>query len=371
MVKIDYKLVIAQTRQLTLLYVEDDDTLREETANFFRKFFALVDVASNGQEGLDQYKRYYEKTNDYYDVVITDINMPVMNGIAMASEMRHILWNQIIVMISAYSEEEYYITLLEMGVDGFVLKPTEHQKLLDVLYKAGKKAQDRRMGMAYCTGNESLIVELERANATIKADKIRLEANLRELQQKSHTIDVKHEQISTLMQSRNIAEPVVAPAVAPTPVKSPSENNEEFYLSQEHCSDLIDLINEIPELIEHYGKNDGVVHKIEENVSSISSIMFYYSPYLDALATSFHELSEAITRDEEHFSELLSKDKDKLLILFDAVIHDLVDYIARFGSESLEMDSIHQIHLPTALSIQQIIATISPGNTDTGDMEFF
>jgi len=99
--------------------------------------------------------------------------------------------------------------------------------------------------------------------------------------------------------------------------------------------------------------------------------MFYYSPYLDALATSFHELSEAITRDEDHFSELLAKDKDKLLVLFDAVIHDLVDYIERFGSESLEMDSIHQIHLPTALSIQQIIATIYPEDTDTGDMEFF
>jgi DNA-binding response OmpR family regulator len=169
MAKIDYKLLVAQTRQLTLLYVEDDDTLREVTADLFRKFFALVDVAANGQEGLDQYKRYHKNTHDYYDVVITDLMMPMMDGIEMASEIRHILWNQIIVMISAHSEREHFIKLLEMGVDGFILKPMDHEKLLGALYKAGKKAQDRRMGMAYCAGNEALIAELERVNAGIKA----------------------------------------------------------------------------------------------------------------------------------------------------------------------------------------------------------
>ena len=372
MANIDHKLVISQTRQLTLLYVEDDDILRDATAELFRNFFVHVDVCVNGQEGLDQYQRYHKETGDYYDVVITDIKMPVMDGIAMAMKIRHILWNQIIVFISAHSETDYFMQLLEMGADGFILKPMDHQKMLDTLFKAGKKAQDRRMGIAYCAGNEALISELERANATIKSDKLQLEANLKELQKKSNTIDVKHEQIATLMQSCHIAETVaVAPVIVEKPVQSPTKSKDAFYLSQEHCSDLIDMINEIPDLIENYGKYDGVVQKIEENISSISSIMFYYSPYLDALATSFHELSEAITRDEEYFSELLTKDKDKLLILFDAVIHDLVDYIERFGRESLEMDSIHQIHLPTALSIQQIIVTISPNDTDTGDMEFF
>jgi len=205
-----------------------------------------VDVCENGQKGLSQYENYHKKTGDYYDVVISDINMPIMNGMVMATKMRSILWNQIIVFVSAHSEADYFMQMLEMGADGFILKPMNHQKMLDTLYKAGKKAQDRRMGMAYCMGNEALIAELERANATIKADKIRLEANLKELQKKSNTIDVKHEQISTLMQSCHIAEPVVvAPVIVQKPVPSPAKVKDAFYLSQDHCSDLIDMINEI------------------------------------------------------------------------------------------------------------------------------
>ncbi len=105
------------SKQLSVLYVEDNDKVREETAEIFKLLFATVDLARNGEEGIEKYN--CEK----YDIVITDINMPRINGIEMIFQMREINPEQKIIAISAHDEPEILISMMRRGVSTFLLKP--------------------------------------------------------------------------------------------------------------------------------------------------------------------------------------------------------------------------------------------------------
>jgi putative two-component system response regulator len=115
---------------LKVLYVEDDQDLRENTTRLLTSFFTNVTSAENGQVGLDKYRQ------GSYDIVITDINMPVMSGVKMAQEIKASNKKQVIIVISAHDEAKYLLDLINMGVDNFVLKPLDIGQFLEVLHKA-------------------------------------------------------------------------------------------------------------------------------------------------------------------------------------------------------------------------------------------
>lgn len=117
------------SKKLRVLYVEDEDKVRFETADYLSDFFDQVDTAKNGMEGLSKYRE------NAYDIVISDIRMPVMDGIDMVKEIKKINNDQCIVVISAYSESEYLLKLINEGIYRFILKPIDHQIFLDLLLK--------------------------------------------------------------------------------------------------------------------------------------------------------------------------------------------------------------------------------------------
>ncbi len=113
----------------TVLYVEDEDKLREKVWIYLSKFFKKVDEASNGEEGLEKYK------NSHYDIVMTDISMPKLNGLQMSQKIKEIEKYQKIIIISAYSDTENFIESIKIGVDGYILKPFRYEQMNEVLYK--------------------------------------------------------------------------------------------------------------------------------------------------------------------------------------------------------------------------------------------
>ena len=115
---------------LALLYVEDDRDLRENTTRLLTSFFDHVENAENGKHGLEKY------TQRKYDIVITDINMPVMNGVKMAEEIKARNKKQVVIVISAHDEAKYLLELINMGVDNFILKPLDINQFLEVIQKA-------------------------------------------------------------------------------------------------------------------------------------------------------------------------------------------------------------------------------------------
>jgi two-component system response regulator VanR len=108
--------------------VEDDEALRESTLELFEGLFKKVVSASDGKVGLGHFQK------ERFDIVITDIQMPNMNGIELSREIIKQNKNQKIIIVSAYNETEYFIELIKIGVSGFMQKPLTTVQMLDVLY---------------------------------------------------------------------------------------------------------------------------------------------------------------------------------------------------------------------------------------------
>jgi len=116
--------------ELNILYVEDEKQLRKALARYLKKIFKTVALAKDGQEGLELYKQ-----NNGFDVVITDIRMPNMDGLTMANEIKKINKDQNIIVVSAYSDVHNFMQSISIGVDGYIIKPVDFNQMNEVLYK--------------------------------------------------------------------------------------------------------------------------------------------------------------------------------------------------------------------------------------------
>lgn len=112
----------------SVLYVEDDELIRTQTVEFLSRFFPVIDIAFNGVEGLEKYDAAR------HHIVITDINMPKMNGIEMIEEIRKRNEEQIILVTSAYNDSENLMQLINFGIHRFVIKPFNFKQFIIILY---------------------------------------------------------------------------------------------------------------------------------------------------------------------------------------------------------------------------------------------
>lgn len=119
--------------KLSILYVEDDDTLRAQTQITFQNLFSNVDVAIDGQDGLYKYLEYYKVNQKHYDIVITDILMPHLDGIELSKSIFLHNKEQAIIVVSAHDDKKYLLKLINIGVNAFIEKPISSQKMIEVL----------------------------------------------------------------------------------------------------------------------------------------------------------------------------------------------------------------------------------------------
>jgi len=127
--------VYKYSKDLAILYVEDDLDLLYEVKDIFVDFFKIVDTAVDGKEALDKYIAYYEKNLKYYDIVISDINMPRMDGLELTKQLYKYNENQVIIIISAHDKKEYLLEFINLGIEQFLVKPLELDKILITFYK--------------------------------------------------------------------------------------------------------------------------------------------------------------------------------------------------------------------------------------------
>lgn len=136
--------LIAQCRPLNLLYVEDDVKTREAILVILREFFSTIYVAHNGEEGL----KLYEENAHTIDLIITDITMPKLNGIEMTRRIREENKDVIIIIFSAHNDAFYFAQTIEIGVDGYLLKPLKTSHLFQTLSRSVEKISLRKEYLA-------------------------------------------------------------------------------------------------------------------------------------------------------------------------------------------------------------------------------
>ncbi|MDD2291615.1 MAG: EAL domain-containing protein [Aliarcobacter sp.] len=120
---------ISILKNITILYAEDEKDLREVTHQILKGFTKKQYVAQNGQEGLELFKEHESEI----DLIITDVNMPILNGLDMVKEIKKININIPIIVATAFSNKEYLLEAIDIGIDKYVLKPIDIAKLLQVM----------------------------------------------------------------------------------------------------------------------------------------------------------------------------------------------------------------------------------------------
>jgi DNA-binding response OmpR family regulator len=135
---LDYVLLEKYSKDISILFVEDDFSIRTETKELLEEIFSIVHVAVDGKDGLDKYLDFYKEHNVYYDLVLSDIKMPNMDGIDLINAIYKENSKQIVLVLSAHNESEYLMKLVNMGIRQFILKPLDYNNFLDVIFKINK-----------------------------------------------------------------------------------------------------------------------------------------------------------------------------------------------------------------------------------------
>ncbi|QSZ40998.1 EAL domain-containing protein [Sulfurimonas aquatica] len=120
---------IDKLKNYKILYVEDNLEIAEEIAFFLNKKAGELYSAYNGEEGVALFN---EKRPD---IVITDIQMPKMNGIEMIREIRKIDSNVPIIITTAFNESKYLLEAIDLQVDGYLMKPLNMKELINRVLK--------------------------------------------------------------------------------------------------------------------------------------------------------------------------------------------------------------------------------------------
>lgn len=115
------------SENVTVLLVESDDILRAIYKRMIGKQAKNIFAAVNGEEGFLLYKDIVP------DIIITDIKLPVINGIDMVKKIRTIDKSVRVIMMSAFVDAKYFIQAIEAGVKGFLTKPIDSEKLEKLL----------------------------------------------------------------------------------------------------------------------------------------------------------------------------------------------------------------------------------------------
>jgi len=117
--------------EFTILYVEDDIDTQELMSNILKMTFKEVFIAGNGKEGLKLYK---EKRPD---IVLSDISMPIMDGLEMSELIKKINPDQLIALFTAFSDPEYQKKAAELEIDTYIMKPLDEKQFFNSLNYLG------------------------------------------------------------------------------------------------------------------------------------------------------------------------------------------------------------------------------------------
>ena len=117
---------------LTVLIVENEGDGKKIVQEVMRDKFEKVITAQNGDEGLKKFKKYNP------NMVITDVFMPIMNGLDMAKSIKEISKDTPIIDFSTNSEKETLLKAIDVGIDKYVLKPIDLDDFLVTLENVAK-----------------------------------------------------------------------------------------------------------------------------------------------------------------------------------------------------------------------------------------
>jgi len=134
---IEYIKDVELLKQFSVMHVEDDTSVRESLMRFLKRRFDTIYSAKDGAEGLELF-------NDHKpDIIITDIQMPVMDGIEMSRRIKEISKDALIIVTTAFNEKPYLEKAQEIGITEYLKKPVVKDDLMHALRTCADILQKR------------------------------------------------------------------------------------------------------------------------------------------------------------------------------------------------------------------------------------
>lgn len=118
---------------LTILYVEDDETVRENFTEILKQQFSNVITADNGRTALDLYNKHKPK------IAILDISIPYINGLKLATKIREKDSSIQIIILTAYSEKDKLFQAVNLQLFAYLIKPIQYEEFDEIINKVVKK----------------------------------------------------------------------------------------------------------------------------------------------------------------------------------------------------------------------------------------
>jgi len=320
---INIETVLEYTKDLTILYVEDDLDIQEQTKKIFDNLFKSVTIANDGEQALNIYEK-----NDF-DIIITDVVMPNMNGLELSKSIRDINRNQPIIVISAYNESENLIEFINLNVRQFIQKPILIQNILLTLYTEAKNIFNSMMIDKYRVEIEQSNKENKENTIGFKKVKRILDKNLNRMS----TFDISEyedEDFSklslnseTLNELKELGEDISG-AILLTEL---SKN-----ISQSNITSLGNLLLAYAEVLPEYKEYSEIKGKIKLLGNSMINNSQHFILEIENISIFLESLIYVLKMWRE---KLENKNVKKALLLHTSMINDIEDIVSIIESKEL------------------------------------
>ncbi len=115
-------------KNIKILYVEDDEIARENGIEYLENFFEQIYEASDALIALKLYEKHKP------DIIITDIQMPKLNGLEFVKRIRQKDKNTQIIIITAFCDKDYLLKAIELGLVKYLVKPVKEKEFEEALF---------------------------------------------------------------------------------------------------------------------------------------------------------------------------------------------------------------------------------------------
>jgi len=319
---------------LSIVYAEDEEMLRENLHETLLKLFQTVYVASNGQEAFELFKKHQ------IDIVLTDINMPIMNGIELIRSIHEYSeYQPMIVVASAHNEPRLLTALINMGIDQFLNKPIDKQYMINSLHKVCKIISDRKMLLQYEEQLQGELDTMERKNKV-------LEQKVNQLAYQTNKNIAKKQKIVQEKAEENYYETLLR-----------DDKDELKELSEE-------LENFIAMMFQGESLNEVYLYRLSNVYKKYSSVLNTYTEFYD-ISSVIYEFSQVMLSYQEKFLE----DIGQTGIYFESLQLTLEKYRENIWNKEANNPRFYNASLKN--DIELIIRFLENTEVENNEIEFF
>lgn len=327
-----YKELKFYASALNILIVDDEKEITEALKLLLEKIFLNCHIANNGLEAL----KLYEKNK--YDIVLTDINMPKMNGIELSRAIKSRNSNQCILVLSGYIDN-FVIDLIDIGINGLILKPYDHTKFFQTLCKNVENIALKK------EFNRLMFKQRNRPIKAIKTQAVLVNKKIKEEEKNSFNIKNIDTSLNKKIKNLNIS-------------------------SWDSIKDDIKELNyNMAEVIDYIMLN-GVSQKYIDDLSHLFNA--YYSSLLlvddlEEFSSIFQDIAEFFDiLDLEEMSENIIENFDMYLYIYD----DLIEFF-EIVFEKKNVEDINYLTDSLKSSVYQMKCSLSNAELEEEELEIF